>query len=208
MKILSGIFCILLISITAGCGKNNNNKTSDENFMLHSLKWGETWETIKDDPQLSSYSVLRDDGRSLAIEIEGTELLGVNGKTRLMFDNNTSPSSGLVSAYFLYGDQDENTLITECEKVFGERTDSYTDKNGVENPIQPSGWYSPETVESSLTDEERDKYLELSGDIEQSRLDALLRQPLVIITVDEDNNIISFSGNSAAVINNLTKGNY
>ena len=65
---------------------------------------------------------------------------------------------------------------------------------------------SQETVEGTLTDEEKEIYLGWAGDIEQTRLDAMLRSPLVSIRFDEDMNNITFSAANAALVRYLQEG--
>lgn len=209
MKRLLGIICIILIVAMTGCSNGNDENATasivDEKFMLYSLPWGETWDNVKDYPQLASGTVVRDDGNLLGVEVENTEFLGVKGKTVLTFyvSEQAFPSSGLASAYFFYDAQDEEKIIAEGEKIYGERKDHFLDKNGIANPIQPSGWYSAQTVEGSFTAAEKEKYLEYAKDVEPTRIDTLLRRPLVVIRIVEEEHMIEFSGVSAAVVKNI-----
>lgn len=98
--------------------------------------------------------------------------------------------------------------MTELENIYGERKNTYTDKNGIENPIEFSGgWVSKETIEGSMTEAEKEKYIELMGDIDQSRKDLILRSPVVTITVDEERNIIEFNGSGAVTVNYVKENN-
>ena len=123
MKRLLGIICIILIVAMTGCSNGNDENATasivDEKFMFYSLPWGETWDNVKDYPQLASGPVIVDDGNRFAVEIENTEFLGVTGKTVLLFAASeiAFPSSGLIKAFFAYDDADEEKLIAEGEKA-------------------------------------------------------------------------------------------
>ena len=209
MKRLLGIICIILIVAMTGCSNGNDENATasivDEKFMFYSLPWGETWDNVKDYPQLASGQVIVDDGNRFAVEIENTEFLGVTGKTVLLFaaSETAFPSSGLIKAFFAYDDADEEKLIAEGEKAYGERKDFFLDKDGIENPLNPPAWYSEETMEESLTETEKNNYLELLEGVEETQADAMMRGPLVVISVDEDNDTVTFIGSSAAKVKNL-----
>ena len=63
---------------------------------------------------------------------------------RLLFSwtNDAFPSVGFVKAYFNYNKKDEKEVLAQGNKVYGERKSYFLDKNGVENPLNPSAWYS------------------------------------------------------------------
>ena len=179
----------------------------DEKFMILSLPWGEKWENIKNRSALSAASVVVDDGNSFAVEISNAEFLGVNGKMGLLFSgsNDAFPSVGLVKAYFTYDEKDEKEILTQGNKIYGERKSYFLDKNGIENPLNPPAWYSDENMDNSLKADERAYYEKLLSDkgVEETRADAILRGPLVVISVNEDDNIVTINGNKAADIFNL-----
>lgn len=211
MKRLFIIPFILSLLFTAGCETQTNSDEGivNEKFMIHSVQWGTSWDEIKDVPQLNEYTVVRDDGNIFAIKLEQFECFGQNGTLLLMFSvsEDSLPASGLVQAYFQYEDAAEQDVIAECEKIYGERQSFFLDKNGIENPLNPPAWYSEETLEDSLSETEKQEYLNYfeGKNIDETRIDALLRQPLVIVTPDEDNNVIRFQGNDAAIVENLRK---
>ena len=197
---------VILVSamLLSGCGGNTQSGLVDEKFMLHSAPWGETWEKVSETAGLSGTAEER--GRGQIAELDNTEFLGVEGTTILEFDVtgiSDDETPVLVNAYFRYNDEDEERLIAEGEKIYGERKDFFLDENGVENPLNPPAWYSEETVEGSLTAAEKEKYSEILGDIEQTRADAIMRGPLVVISVEEDSNMVRFSGNDAAIVKEL-----
>lgn len=213
MKRLCIIPVILSLLFIAGCEVQTDSDTGivNEKFMIHSVKWGTSWDDIKDAPQLNEYTVVRDDGNIFAVKSENVECFGQNGTLLLMFSvsEDSLPATGLVQAYFQYEDAAEQAVIAECEKIYGERQSFFLDKNGIENPLNPPAWYSEEMLEGSLSETEKQEYLHYfeGKNIDETRIDALLRQPLVIVTPDEDNNVIRFQGNDAAIVENLRKQN-
>lgn len=179
----------------------------DEKFMILSLPWGKKWENIKDRSALSAASVVVDDGNRFAVEISNAEFLGVNGKMGLLFSgsNDAFPSVGLVKAYFTYDEKDEKEILTQGNKIYGERKSYFLDKNGIENPLNPPAWYSDENMDNSLEADERAYFEKLLNDrgVEKTRADAILRGPLVVISVNEDDNIVTINGNKAAQVLNI-----
>ncbi len=191
-----------------GCGnakEESKNNIVDEKFMLYSMQWGEPWENVKENPLLASAKEIKDDGNIFSVEIEDTEFLGINGKTVLMFSvsENSFPLLGLQKAYFLYDNGSEGKLISKGEEIYGERKMFYLDKNGVENPLNVPSWFSEESLESSLTENEIDHYLEILDGVEKTRIDAIMRGPLVVISVDADKDMVVFHGDDAAKVKNL-----
>ena len=195
---------------------NNFSKSNDilnaenivnEKFMVLSLPWGEKWENIKNRSALSTASVVVDDGNRFVIEISNAEFFGVNGIMRLLFSgtNDAFPSVGLVKAYFNYDEKDEKEVLAHGNKIYGERKSYFLDKDGIENPLNPSAWYSNENMDNSLKADERAYHEKLLSDkgVEETRADAILRGPLVVISVNEDDNIVTINGNKAADIFNL-----
>lgn len=73
--------------------------------------------------------------------------------------------------------------MAQGNKIYGERKSYFLDKNGVENPLNPSAWYSNENMDNSLKADERAYYEKLLSDkgVEETRADAILRGPLVVI---------------------------
>ncbi len=186
---------------------SNAENLVDEKFIILTLPWGEKWENIKDRSALSTASVVVDDGNRFAIEISNAEFLGVSGKMVLQFSvsNDAFPNVGLVKAYFSYDEKDEKEVLAQGNKIYGERKSYFLDKNGIENPLNPSAWYSDENMDNSLESDERAYYEKLLSDkdVEETRADAILRGPLVVISVNEDDNIVTINGNKAADIFNL-----
>ena len=187
--------------------KSNAENLVDEKFMVLSLPWGEKRESIKDRSALSTANVVVDDGNRFVIEISNAEFLGVNGIMRLLFSvsNDAFPNVGLVKAYFSYDEKDEKEILTQGNKIYGERKSFFPDKNGIENPLNPPAWYSDENMDNSLAADERAYFEKLLSDkgVEETRADAIIRGPLVVISVNEDDNIVTINGNKAADIFNL-----
>ena len=186
---------------------SNAENLVDERFMILSLPWGEKWENIKDRSALSTASVVVDDDNRFVIEISNAEFLGVNGIMRLLFSgsNDAFPSVGLVKAYFNYDEKDEKEVLAQGNKIYGERKSYFLDKNGFKNPLNPPAWYSDENMDNSLAADERAYFEKLLNDrgVEKTRADAIIRGPLVVISVNEDDNIVTIAGDNAAKIFNL-----
>ena len=210
-KSLLLLFCVLLVFVT-GCDETQNEggiNIVDEKFIVNSVMWGSSWESVKDEPQLKGYKVIKDDGNRFVIEIDEFEYLGQKGKLRMEFSewDKSFPSSGLIQAYFGYDENIEEEIIATGVEIYGERKSFFLDKDGIENPLNPPAWYSETTIEDSLSEEEKEEYLKYIDDkiYHETQIDAYLRGPLVVITVEEEKNMIRFQGNSAAVVENLKK---
>ena len=213
MRKLCVLFFILSIVFMTGCGnqtkKQNEGAIVDKSFVVNSIKWGSSWESVKDSSELSGYKIVKDDGNRFIIELSNYEYLGQTGKLTMLFSNSESsfPATGFIQAYFEYDDAVEKEIIEDGEKIYGERKGFFLDEKGIENPLNPPAWYCEETLEKSLNEKEKEEFLKKyeGKGYEDTRIDALLRGPLVIITVDEEKNVIRFLGNDAAVVENLRK---
>ena len=73
----------------------------------------------------------------------------------------------------------------------------------MENPLNLPSWFSEETIEDSLTEKEMGHYLEILDGVEKTRIDAIMRGPLVVISVDADKDMVVFRGDDAAKVKNL-----
>lgn len=179
----------------------------DDKFIVSSIEWGSSWESVKDKPELSGYVVVADDGNRFAVETADFEFLGQKGNLRLLFSVSEEgyPESGFVEAYFGYDTAAKDAIIKAGEKIYGKRQSFFSDENGVENPLDLPAWYSEETLGETLTEAEKGEYLKKFEvkEYDESRIAALLRLPLVTISVDEENNVIKFRGSNAAIANNL-----
>ena len=124
-----------------------------------------------------------------------------------MFSGSTASflAVGFLEAHFNYDEKDEKEMLSQGNKLYGERKSYFLDKNGIENPLNPSAWYSDENMENSLSADERAYFEKLLKDkgVEESRADAIIRGPLVVISVHESDNVITINGNNAACIFNL-----
>lgn len=201
MKKLLALFMLIPAFLLAGC---NSTEQETGDFKFCSLEWGTDWETVQQSELLQNteYEVTENGQRQL-VKIEGFEYLGVKlDMTGLAFDiGEETETNGLHSVFLQFSEEDEEALLAEFTKLYGEPKTSYTDKNGVEIPINPSGWVSSETIEDVLTEEEKEYYISLfPKDYEQTRLDALLRSPLVSIRFDSERNLIEFNANDATVV--------
>lgn len=192
-----------------GCSEKEVAKKNavNNNYILYSLHWGEPWEFLKNNPQLKDVKIVVDDGNRFAVEKKDAEFLGIKGTMVLLFSPNEKsfPNVGFIKAMFSYDEEDEKNLIKAGEKTFGERKNFFLDENGVENPLNPAAWYCEETVEKSLTQDEKERYLKLlkENNVDDVRADAYIRGPLVVISVFENENYVEISGSNAAKVKNL-----
>lgn len=197
-------FCMILIMLLSGC--NTNKKTNDtalSDFKFASVEWGDDWETVQTYEIFKGVNILKENGGRKTVKLQQGEFLGVPLEDLgLVFSKNKiAETEGLVNVLMPFEEQHQDELLLKLTELYGERKTSYLDKNGVENPINPAGWVSNETIEEVLTDEEKDYYISLiPKDYDQSRIDAMLRSPLVSIRLDEENNFIEFNGNTAAIV--------
>lgn len=203
MKKLLVLFSVISVLLSAGCGTDLQGQQTDKgDFTFCSLEWGADWETIQKSDVFKNADI-KESGNRKIVKSENGEFQGVpTGDIGLVFDTNgIGDTAGLVTVMVQYEDKYEKNLLTGLEKLYGERKNTYTDKNGVENPINPAGWVSDDTIESVLTEQEKEYFLDTAAKgKEQTRIDAILRSPLVSIRLDEDNNTIEFNGNNAAIV--------
>ena len=205
MKKLFTLFSVVLALLLVGCNTNQQNQQAEKgDFKFCSLEWGSDWETTQENENLKNakYEVTENGPRQL-VKIEGLEYLGVKlDMVGLAFDiGELTKTNGLHSVFLQFAEENEEILLTKLTELYGERKSTYTDKNGVENPIGPAGWVSSETIEDVLTEEEKEYYINMfPKDYEQTRLDAALRSPLASIRFDEERNLIEFNGSTASVV--------
>ena len=190
-----------------GAAATDAKELVDEKFMIDSLPWGEAWENMKDRAIFSEAHVIAEDAIRFVVELNNIEFLDADGTMRLEFSvaDSAYPFVGLVKAYFSYDEKDENEILTRGNALYGERQTYFLDKNGIENPLNPSAWYSPENMDNALLPAEREHFETIlkNRGVEQTRADAIIRGPLVIISVNEDNNMITIQGDKAANVFNL-----
>ena len=205
MKKLFTLFSVVLALLLVGCNTTQQNQQAEKgDFKFCSLEWGIDWETVQKNENLQNvkYEVTENGQRQL-VKIEGLEYLGVKlDMVGLAFDiGELTKTNGLHSVFLQFAEENEEILLTKLTELYGERKSTYTDKNGVENPIGPAGWVSSETIEDVLTEEEKEYYINMfPKDYEQTRLDAALRSPLASIRFDEERNLIEFNGSTASVV--------
>ncbi len=197
--IISVVFALLLV----GCNTAKPNQQAEKgDFKFCSLEWGIDWKTVQKSDIFQSADVLKENVNRKIVKLENGKYLETPiGDIGLVFDTNgVGDTAGLVSVQVQYEEEYEKTLLSKLEELYGKRKDTYTDKNGFQNPITPAGWVSNDTIESVLTEQEKEYYLNmLPKNYKQTRIDALLRSPLVIIRLDEELNVIVFNGNDAAI---------
>lgn len=205
MKKLFTLFSVVLALLLVGCNTNQQNQQAEKgDFKFCSLEWGIDWETVQKSDIFQNADILKENGNLKAVKLENGEYLGIPiGDIGLVFDTNgIGNTAGLVAVTVQYEEKYENTLLTKLEELYGERKNAYIDKNGVENPINPAGWVSNDTIESVLTEQGKEYYLDIVVPQvkEQTRIDALLRSPLVSIRLNEELNFIEFNGNHSAIV--------
>lgn len=204
MKRAFAIFLASVVLLFAGCNTTKQNQQADEgDFRFCSLEWGIDWEAVQKSAIFQNAVILKENGNRKTVKLENGRYLEIpTGDIGLVFDtNDVGDTAGLVTVMVQYEEEYEQALLTNLEALYGERKNTYTDKNGVENPINPAGWVSKETIETVLTEEEKEYYLSLiPKDYDQTRVDALLRSPLVSIRLDEERNFVALNGNYAAIV--------
>ncbi len=203
MKKFFVLFSVVLALLLVGCNTSQQNQQVEKrDFKFCSLEWCTDWETVQksDIFQNAKYTITENGHRQVA-KIEGLEYLGIKlNMVGLSFDV-ADAANGLNSVFLQFSEENEDVLLNKLIELYGERKDVYVDKNGVENPINPAGWVSNDTIENVLTEEEKEYYISMfPKDYEQTRLDANLRSPLVSIRFDEERNLIEFNGSAAAAV--------
>ena len=186
---------LLITASLAGCSAA---PAASADFTFCGAQWGSSWEEVSETVGLTG-ETQESAGRQI-VEIGETEFLGVTVEAALQFDSEESETPGLCNVAVSYQEEDEATLIENLEKLYGPRQTSYQDEIGTEIPLQPAGWVSEKTMDSELSEEEKDFVGQMNPDVESTRLDAVLRQPLVTIQLDEDENRVMFSGSTAAAV--------
>ncbi len=203
VKKLFTLISVVLV-LLVGCNTTKpNHKAEKGDFKFCSLEWGADWETVQKSDIFQNAEILKENGERKTVKLENGEYLGTPiGDIGLVFDTNgVGDTAGLVTVMVQYEEEYEKTLLTKLEELYGERKNTYIDKNGVENPINPAGWVSNDTIESVLTEQEKEYYLNMLPEgYEQTRIDALLRSPLVSIRLNEELNFIEFNGNHSAIV--------
>ncbi len=168
----------------------------DEKFTFPYAVWGADWAEIQSKCELEGEETTYSDGRA-SVQIDNLDFFGTPVTAVLLFDRADSETPGLYEIQLLFDDAEEEALLAAMEKVYGERKDYFLDKDGIENPLTPAGWTSPETLEKTLTEAQINLLKEQYPDIEQTRMDAIMRQPLVEILFDEEENRVVISGSTA-----------
>ena len=141
---------------------------------------------------------VNEDGERIPLTVAGTSK--ENGTVKIIFQ-----VVGGTTKLLSYKEENEKEVIAQGNKMYGERKNYYLDEKGIQNPLSPSAWYSAENVENSLSADERAYFEKLLNDkgVEKTRADAIIRGPLVVISVSESDNIVTIDGNNAAKIFNI-----
>ena len=194
------IFSLLITLMLTGCGINSPKA----DFKFFSLDWGCSWDTAKTNKNLQNADFeIKEAGSRQTVKFKDIEYLAAKIDTvTLVFDigKNTS-TTGLYNVFLQFDEENKKILLEELTKIYGEAKTTYLDKNGVENPLNPAGWVSKDALEDTLTDKEKEFYIAMfNKKSEQSRINALLRAPLVTIKFNESRNIAEFNGTNAAVV--------
>lgn len=204
MKKLFTLFLVILALLLVGCNTSQKNQQAEKgDFKFCSLEWGIDWETVQKSDIFQNADIIKENGNRKTVKLKNAEYLGIPiSDIGLAFDTNgVGDTAGLVTVIAQFEEKYEKPLLTKLEELYGERKNTYTDKNGVESPINPAGWVSNETIEDVLTEEEKEYYISLfPKDYEKTRLDANLRSPLASIRFDEERNFIQFNGSDAAIV--------
>ncbi len=205
MKRLLVLFSVVLTLLLVGCNTNQQSQETEKgDFKFYSLEWGTDWETVQKNENLQNVKYeVTENGQRQTVTLEGLEYLGIKlDKVGLAFDTDEMTETNRLHMVVLqFAEENEEVLLTKLTELYGERKSTYIDKNGVENPINPAGWVSSDTVENVLTKKEKEYFLSiLPKEYKQTRIDALLRSPLVSIKFDEEHNLIEFQGNTASVV--------
>jgi len=175
---------------------------ADEGHAARDSDRGQAF-TVQKSTIFQNADILKENGNRKTVKLKNAEYLGVPiSDIGLAFNTNgVRNTAGLVTVIVHYEEEYEKTLLTKLEELYGVRKNAYTDKNGVENPINPAGWVSNETIEGVFTEEEKEYYISMfPKDYDQTRLDANLRSPLASIRFDEERNLIQFNGSDAAIV--------
>lgn len=205
MKRLLVLFSVVLTLLLVGCNANQQSQETDKgDFKFYSLEWGADWETVQKNENLQNVEYeVTESGQRQTVTLEGLEYLDVKlDKVGLAFDTDEMAETNRLHMVVLqFAEENEEILLNKLTELYGERKSAYIDKNGAENPINPAGWISSDTVENVLTKKEKEYFLSmLPKEYKQTRIDALLRSPLVSIKFDEEHNLIEFQGNTASVV--------
>ncbi len=205
MKTCCALFVFAAILLVDCSSPKADVTIMEKDYEFLSIAWGDDWDTVQKSDALrhAEAEAVRDNGRMTDVMAKGLDFYGYSVDAWLSFGNRDFSDKGLSQVVIQYQDGDEENLLADMIEVYGEPQNYFLDKNGIENPIHPCGWCTEEDVETSLTERAKEKYLEMAKDIEPSRLDALLRQPLVTITFHDEQNQITFNGRDAAVVREL-----
>lgn len=175
-------------------------------YSYAELGWGDTWEmvqqtlTITDDDVQQLITEPADGVSRIRAVVQNQTIFEKPATIGLLFDtaDGAADTPVLYGVIIQYQQENEADIKNALTARYGDPKPSYTDKNGVENPLEFPGWVSPTTMEQALTAQQLAALREEYNDMEQTRFDAIVRQPLVAIMLNEEANQISFRGPGAA----------
>ncbi len=198
MKRVLVMFLTLALFLSLGCAQAAS-EAEPVSFCFPGTAWGMTWEEV----QQAAYTGVEaqvSGAQRQVVSLSQIEWLDTTVDVRMQFDAQDSRTPGLCNVYVIYREEDEQALIEKLEALYGEGQDGFLDENGVINPLHFPSWAQPQSMKSVLSEEEMAFYQEMCRDIEQSRVDAILRQPLAIISLYEEDNLVCYQGNTAAAV--------
>ncbi len=168
--------------------------------------WGIDWETAQKSDVFYQVDVevVRDDALSTAVGVKGLKFFDKTVEAGFQFGKDEY-TNGLFGITIKYQEEDGAYILNKMTEKYGERQSYFLDEKGMENPINPAGWYTEERFYTELTEAEQEALVSLYKDKGQTFADAILRQPLVIIKVYEEAHMIELSGSNAAVVNNIER---
>lgn len=175
-------------------------------YSYAELGWGSDWETVKQALAIAGGDVQQlitepaDSVARIRAVVQNQTIFGNPATVGLLFDTagGASDTPILYGVTVQYQQENEADIKAALTARYGEPRPSYTDKNGVENPLESPGWASPTTMEQTLTAQQLAALRETYNDMEQTRFEAIIRQPLAIILLNEEANQITYRGTAAA----------
>lgn len=175
-------------------------------YSYAELGWGSDWGTVKQALAINDNDVQQlttepaDSVSRIRAMVQNQTIFGKPATVGLLFDtaDGASATPILYGVTVQYQQENEADVKAALTARYGEPKPFYTDKNGVENPLEFPGWVSPTTMEQALTARQLAALREEYSDMEQTRFEAIVRQPLAIIMLNEEDNRISYRGAAAA----------
>ena len=124
MKKLFTLSLVLLTLLLVSCSSNKQNHYTEKgDFKFCSLEWGINWETVQKSDIFQNADIINENGNRKTVKLENAEYLEVPiSDIGLVFDSNgIGDTAGLVTVFVQYAEDDEKTLLTNLEELYGER---------------------------------------------------------------------------------------